>query len=168
MKSRIANQSLLLILVVQVSRTCMSLMLPSIAATARAEHDFGTPAAAHVPRTLKCSSHCFPHPHWLCPSSTAGSSQACLSSSTPLPPAMLARQPPGAFVTQTHTDRSPRSCSTPGGQLFPFGWGRISLGVPLFNEKVWTPMSIQCLMGLESSALGRWRESFLQEHVVTE
>lgn len=174
MKSRITNQSPLLKLVVQVSRKdfyvsdaaqhhCCSKgwawFWDSSMSMILAAHATG--AAPHVPRIPKCSSHCFPPPHWLCPSS----SQLCLSSNTPLPPAMLAKQPPPAPDSFCHP--APRRQKF---QLLPFNWRSALpfwMGKKLsvfwcpssLMRKIWPPM-IQCIMGLESPALERWRGIF--------
>lgn len=73
---------------------------PTLAAAARAGHDFGTPkatqatgAAPHLPNAPGLSSHHFPRSRWLSPPS---SSNPCSSCSTPLPPATLAKRPSSA------------------------------------------------------------------------
>lgn len=125
-----------------------------------------TGAAPHAPRTPKCSSHCFPHPHWLCPSSTEGSSQPCLSSSTPLPPAIIGQAASPCPLAPLHHPAPRRQKSQllllTWRTALPFWVGKklFVFGCPsTFMRKVWPPMS-QCFMGLESPTLERWRKIF--------
>lgn len=140
MKSRIANRGPLLTLVVQVSRK--GLYVPAsllqqglsmiLGPSSSPSCSSRTPCSQKPQTQLQTQKPLLPHPHWLCPSSTAGSSQPCLSSSTSLPSDILAKQPQSLCHPAPHRQK-PQILLFTGGQLFPFGWGRnsVSLGAPL-------------------------------------